>query len=140
MFKTMKQVIKTGLIAIAGLLFTIAGYAQTNASSSQASSNIVVNVHPLPGMSKLRVIVVNPAEKKVSVIVKNKQGETFYEETIKMESFCRDLNLGELKSDRYTVEIKSKNYLYSHELSLKDKVIEKKVDMIPGTEVAIVSE
>jgi hypothetical protein len=134
----MRQIMKTVLFGITYFLFSIGSHAQSSATKDP--SNLSVNVHPLPGVGKIRVIVMNPNESRVNLEIKNKQGEVLYNETIKTESFCRDLNFGTMKSDKYTILIKSKKYQYSHDLYLKDKVIEKKVDLAEGTEVAVVSE
>jgi hypothetical protein len=134
----MRQIIKNGLLTIAGLFFILAGNAQSiHADAEKDNSTVTVNVHQLTDQSKLRVIVMNPTQKRVDLIIKNKKGEVLFEQNTKMEGFSRDLNFAEMESDNYTVEIKSHNYLYTQELSLKDRVIEKKVELVPGTQVAI---
>jgi hypothetical protein len=136
----MIQIMKTGLLAISGLFLVLAGNAQSIAAPAEKdNSKLVVNVYPLADKSKLRVLVLNPARKRVDLTIRNKKGEVVFQENTNIESFGRDLNFTQMESDNYTVEIKSKNYLYEHQLALKDRVIEKRVDLIPGTEVAIMT-
>lgn len=134
----MKRFIKTSTLLIVGLLVSF--FAAAQSSSNEKTSDLKVNIHQLTESGKLRVIFVNPSESKVAVTLKNRKGETVFNETLKNESYKRDFNFSSLESGRYTIEVKSGDKVFDKEFLVKDRIAQKTVSILSSTDIATSKE
>jgi hypothetical protein len=131
----MERFINALLTLTTSLLFILPGFSQSPVSTKD-DADIAVNIFQLPDKNKLRVILVSPSSERFNVLVKNKNGDIVFEENLKEKNFSQDLNFSEMKSDGYTIEIRSKNFRYSRELYVRDRLVEKEIDLTTSADVA----
>ncbi len=123
----MKTTIKT-IAVILGLAFSTASYASGDDKTTTKPVSYEVGAY-ISNDSKIRVGIKKDFGKRLSVYLKDANGNVIFEENLgkKRANYAVKLNLTELQDGEYSLEVLSGNELFKKKININSRKIERTV-------------